>query len=148
MRGETLIEALVALGIITVVVTALVGVIVTSMGNTRFSEDQNLARQYAQEGMEIVRQTRDNDYAAFRSLTGDYCLASLPSVLTQPCSTGKNVDSFFRKVTIIQAGCSADVANVAVTVSWQDSKCPAANTFCHASRLESCLSSVNPVPPL
>jgi len=147
-RGETLVEVLVALGIITVVASALVGVVVTSMGNTRFSKDQNQATQYAQEGMEIVRQKRDDGYVAFRNIaTGTYCLDGGSTILDPDC-TAANVGSYLRKVTITQDGCDTDVANVTVTVSWQDSKCPAANAFCHTSRLESCLSSVNPVPTL
>ncbi len=151
MKGETLVEVLVALGIITVVASALVGVVVTSMGNTRFSKDQNQATQYAQEGMEIVRQKRDDDYAAFRAIaTGTYCLDGGSTTLDPDCTTA-NVGSYLRKVTIGQSlatRCALDVARVTVTVSWQDSKCPAANMFCHASKLESCLSSVNPVPTL
>lgn len=154
MKGETLVEVLVALGIITVVASALVGVVVTSMGNTRFSKDQNQATQYAQEGMEIVRQKRDDDYVVFRAIaTGTYCLdGSGANNLVQPCIDVANVGgSYLRKVTIGQSAatrCALDVARVTVTVSWQDSKCPAANMFCHASKLESCLSSVNPVPTL
>lgn len=151
MKGQTLIEVLAALGLIVVVATALAGVVVTSMGNARFSKDQNLATQYAQEGMEIMRRIRDDDYVDFRNIaSATYCLdegvAALP--LPSDCTTANVSGSFLRKVTITQDGCGANVANVAIAVSWQDSKCPAGNTFCHSSRLETCLSTVNPVPPL
>jgi Tfp pilus assembly protein PilV len=150
MKGQTLIEVLAALGIVIIIITALTGVVITSMSNTRFSKDQSLATQYAQEGMEIVRQKRDNNYADFRGLTGTYCLGT-STALDPDCSDAnitENGNSFLRKVTITQDGCGANVARVMVLASWQDSKCPAGNTFCHASRLESCLSTVNPVTSL
>lgn len=145
MKGQTLIEILVALGIITVVVTALASVVVTSMGNVKFSKNQNQATQYAQEGIEIVRQIRDNSYTTFQGKNGTYCLGSsnvLPPV-PSVCNTA-NVGEFIRKVTVVQNGCDTNVAKVTINVSWQDSKCSAANTYCHTSQLESCLSSVNP----
>lgn len=151
MKGETLVEVLVALGIITVVASALMGVVITSMGNTRFSKNQNLATQYSQEGMEIMRRIRDNNYVDFRNIpNATYCLDDGVMALPLPadCTNANVPGNFLRKVTITQGGCAANIANVTVTVSWQDSKCSAANTFCHTSRLESCLSSVNPVPPL
>lgn len=148
MKGQTFIEVLTVLGVITVIVTALAGVVITSTSNVQYSKNQNLATQYAQEGMEIMRQKRDTDYVAFRNITSNtYCLAEGSSVLTPNCTTA-NVVNFLRKVEITQSGCSTNVASVTVTVSWQDSKCPAGNSFCHTSRLVSCLSTVNPVPTL
>lgn len=151
MRGETLIEVLIALALITVVATALAAVVVTSMGNARFSKDQNLATQSAQEGMEIVRRIRDNNYVDFRNIaSATYCLNEGVTALPLPadCTSANVSGNFLRKVIITQDGCATNVAKVIVTVSWQDSKCSAANIFCHTSRLESCLSTVNPVPTL
>jgi prepilin-type N-terminal cleavage/methylation domain-containing protein len=147
-QGQTLIEVLVALGIIVVVASALSGLVVTSMGNVRFSKDQSLAAQYAQEGMEIVRDIRDSDYTAFQNIgNGTYCLAKNADTLSPNCSNA-NVDNFLRRVTIAQSGCAVNVARVEVSVAWRDSKCSAANPFCHAQRHETCLSAVNPVPTL
>lgn len=151
MKGDTLIEVLVALGLITVVITALAGVVITSMGNTQFSKNQNTATQYAQEGMEIIRRIRDDNYVNFRNIaSATYCFDEGVMALPLPpnCTSANVSGSFLRKVTITQNGCAVNVANVTVTVSWQDSKCPAINAFCHASRLESCFSTINPVPAL
>lgn len=152
MKGQSLIEVLAVLGVITVIVTVLAGVIITSMGNVLFSKNQNLATQYAQEGMEIMRQKRDSDYVTFRNYTGTYCLAKGSSVLGANC-TSANIDSIFlRKVEVAQSACAgnavSNMANITVSVSWQDSKCASTNSFCHTARLTSCLSTVNPVPPL
>lgn len=153
IKGQTLIEILVSLGIITILATALTAVVITSMDSAQFSKNKNLASQYAQEGMEIIRQKRDNDYVAFRSLTGVYCLAGDSTSLTQPCNAAANIEGiFFRKVTIIQSVCGVNpvtnAASVEVEVSWQDGKCTAGNAFCHNAKLASCFSTINPVPAL
>lgn len=146
MRGQTLIEVLVALGIIAVVATAIGGVVITSQGNASFGKNNNLASQYANEGLEIIRSMRDSDYSYFRSIaSGSYCLDKGKNDLGANCFSA-NVDGFLRKINITQNGCSTNVAKVEAVVSWQDSKCSSTTTFCHSSVLSTCLSSVNPVP--
>ncbi len=148
MKGQTLIEVLVALGLIGVIATVLSTVVLTSLGNARFSKDQSLATQYAQEGLEIIRLLRDKNYTVFRNISnGTYCLAKDAEDLSPDCQTA-NVDNFLRRVTVVQAGCAVSVARVSVIVSWQDSKCASGNPYCRNSNLETCLSTVNPVPTL
>jgi Tfp pilus assembly protein PilV len=147
-KGQSLVEVLVALGVILVVATSLSGVVITSMGNVRISRDKSLATQYAQDGLEIVRQIRDSDYAAFQSITsGTYCLAK-DSIILEPDCSAANVDNFLRKITITQSACAVNIARVSARVSWRDSRCPPSNSFCFNSQLDTCLSAVNPVPPL
>lgn len=147
-KGQGLIEVLVALGIISIVVTALATVVITSMDNAQLSKNQNHALQYSQEGIEVVRQLRDQDYITFRNYNSTYCLSKGSNTLGADC-TNPNIDNFFlRKVRVVQSGCSANVASAVVTVSWADGKCPNTNTFCRSSRLETCLSTVNQVPTL
>lgn len=152
MKGQTLIEVLAALGIITIIATVLAAVVVTSQRITGFSKDQKLATDYAQEGIEIMHQKRDNDYVSFRDFTGTYCLDGGSSVLDSDCPTAANItdngNNFLRKVTIAQDGCDDNIAKVTVEVSWQDSKCPASNLFCHKAQMITCLSTVNLVPTL
>lgn len=156
--GQTLIEILVALGIISIVVTALSTVVITSMGNAAFGKYQSLTTQYAQQALETMRSIRDSDYVAFKNkASGTYCLAKSKTTLADlialsNCATTPNVDNFIRTVAITQSapicGSSSNVSSVEVSVSWQDSKCPSSNLFCHSSKLSTCLSTVNPVPTL
>ena len=148
VSGQTLIEVLVALGIISIIVTALAALVVTSMSNAQLSKNQNQALDYAREGMEVVRRLRDEDVVGFRSYNNTFCLDKGSGVLGVDCAN-LNIDNFFlRKVIIVQSGCSANVASVVVTVSWADGKCTSGNAFCRVTRLESCLSVVNPVSAL
>ncbi len=149
MKGQTLIEVLVALGIIAVIVTALTAVVITSLGNTRYGKDQNLALQYAQEGLEVVRSIRDENYNVFASLAnGDYCLAKNSRTLNTTGCANANVDNYLRRVNIANSGCAAGITRVTVMVAWRDSKCPASSPFCHDVDLATCLSAVNPLSGL
>lgn len=150
MKGQTLIEVLVALSAVVMIVSAIAVVIIASLNNAQFSRDQDLATKYAQEGMEILRKVRNSDYTAFRSYNGTYCLgkgqASLPQA-SGACST-TNVDNFVRMIQIEQTpGCNATSAKATVSVSWTDGKCQS-GIFCHKSELISCFSTVNPIQGL
>jgi len=145
-KGQTLIEVIVALGVIALVATAITTVMTSTLNNAEFSNDQSLATKYAQEAMEILHSVRDNNYTQFAKYNGNYCLNQGEITLTQGnCSTPTIVNTFIRTVTINQAStCGANSAQVTVSVAWTDGKC-AHNVYCHASILISCLSTVNPV---
>jgi Tfp pilus assembly protein PilV len=146
-RGQSLIEAIGALAIIAIVVTAIAIAITAALSNTKYNQDETLTTKYAQQGSEIVRQIRDSNYNGFKSISGIYCLAKNQTTLgaTQSGCTTANVDSFIRSVQVEQVpGCATNVAKVTVVVSFIDGKCTA-NTFCHNVTNTSCLSTVNPV---
>ncbi|MBA3724502.1 MAG: prepilin-type N-terminal cleavage/methylation domain-containing protein [Candidatus Levybacteria bacterium] len=145
-KGETLIEALGALAIVAIVITAVTMVITTALSNALFNENQTLATKFAQQGIETVRQVRNTDYSAYRSYNGLYCLGKGQTTLGTPqsrCST-PNADTFIRSVTIEQSpGCAPNVSRVIVRVAFTSGKCQP-NTYCHAQTHTSCLSTVNP----
>jgi len=147
-RGQTLIEALAALAITAIIVTAISVLVTSSLNNSQFSKNENLATKYAQEGMEIVRHVRDLSYNQFRNYDGTYCLAKGATTLgasTSSCTT-PNVDNYVRSAQIQQnPGCGPNLARVTMNVAWADSKCQP-NTFCHKSSLVSCYSTVDPLP--
>ena len=148
VNGQTLIEVLVALGIISVIVTALGALVVTSMSNAQLSKNQNQALDYAREGMEVVRRLRDEDVVGFRNYNNTFCLDKGSGALGVDC-VDPNIDNFFlRKVIVVQSGCTTNVSSVVVAVSWADGKCASGNAFCRVSKLETCLSVVNSVPTL
>ena len=125
-KGETLIEALAALALVAIVISAITTLITTSLSNATYNENQTLATKYAQQGIESVRQIRNFNYAAFRNYNGLYCLgkgqANLGTVQTA-CST-PNTDNFIRSVQIEHSpGCATNVARVTVNVAFTDGKC-------------------------
>lgn len=144
--GQTLIETLAALAVISIVISAIAISMTTALNNAKFNQNQTLATKYAQQGSEIVHQIRDNDYVTFKGYTAPlYCLAKNSTSLVVGSCTTPNFDTFIRSVQITQGGCGANAARVTVTVSFTDGKCQS-GVYCHSQVNASCLSTVNPVP--
>ena len=80
-KGQTLIEAVVVIAVGIVVVGALVFATIASLRNSGAAKNQAQATKLAQEGLEIVRTSRDRD-GVINNLSGtNYCWAS-------SCNTG------------------------------------------------------------
>ena len=152
-KGQTLIEALIALGVSVVIVGAIALSIISGINNATFSKNQNLATAYAQEGMDIVHQQSESDWETFKNIaSGTYCLdqnaTSLDSGSDCISVITPNISSFFlRKVKIDPAGsgCSSG-EKVSVIVAWSDGKCTGpGNSLCHNITLDSCITQINSV---
>lgn len=152
LKGETLIEVLIALSIAVVVITTITTLSISSLSNTQFVRDQNQAAKYAQEGLETMRSLRNSDYgdyATYGSATGlTYCLGENETTLdlsVTSCTIPNIVDKFIRSVTIeLDGGCGTDLVYTVVNVSWTSGKC-SGGSFCHMSTLSSCMSTEAPI---
>src|ERR1700722_6827093 len=109
-RGQTLIETLAALAIISIVIVAIATAVTSSLSNATYNQNETIATKYAQQGTEVINQIRDGSYTNFKNYTGTYCLAKSATTLgtAQASCTTKNVDNFIRSVQIQQAGCAAN----------------------------------------
>lgn len=171
-QGQSLVEVLVSLVTISLIIGAITAATITALNNSVYSKNLNLATQYAQQGMEIVRNLRDRQASSFNQLNGFYCLAKACSDIhptsnnpQDPCGPksilcdqnvgGENADIFVRQVFVDPNGayCKDITQNVTqgtqvtVNVSWFDSKCGTSNVFCHTVSLSSCLSAYNAISP-
>jgi prepilin-type N-terminal cleavage/methylation domain-containing protein len=147
LQGQTLIETLAALAILSILIVAIATSVISSLSNAEFNDNQTLATKYAQQGLEYVTQIRDQNYANFKNYNGTYCLGQNPSSLgtAQASCTAQNYGSFIRSVVIQQTpGCGTNVAAVTINVSFTDGKCQG-GAYCHAATEASCLSTVNPI---
>jgi prepilin-type N-terminal cleavage/methylation domain-containing protein len=150
MRGDTLIEVLIALAVAVVVISAVTTLGITSLSNARFGASQEQASKYTQEGMETVRKIRNANYAGFAAISsGVYCLAkNSPTLTVGPCSTPNIDNTYIRSVEIRQnvscGAISANLAHTTVRVSFTDGKC-ATGTYCHVTESSSCLSTRSPI---
>lgn len=149
MKGQTLIEVLLALGVAVVVLSATVVAVLAALNNAQFSKNQNIATQYAQEGMEVMRNMRNSNWTLFSSYaTGQYCLDQNSTGLSgrdpnvQGCN-GQNVGIYARRVDIVKDSAACGGSNqtkVTVSVSWASNKCTDTNNlYCHKVELVSCL---------
>src|SRR3989338_6343565 len=118
-RGQTIVEATIALASILLALTAISIAVMTSLNNSSFIKDQTLASKYAQQGMEHMRYLRNIDPVSFEAMESQiYCMNPPDNSLVPGQCSGVNI----------------------ATVYWASSKCDAADRFCHKSQLISCFS--------
>lgn len=171
-HGQTLIEVLVGLAAAVAVMSAMTVSTINALNNAQFSRSQNLATNYAQQGMEVVKNLQAIDYGTFSSLSGTYCFAQScneidgdPTHVGQACAkiSGArcpgtlNIGSqFVRTVTFHTndaevAKCNAngttENTKVDVTLSWYDQRCTnSSNLYCHNVIVSSCFNDAEIVP--
>lgn len=150
-KGQTIIEAIVALMTILLIITAIAIVIVNGLYNSTFIKNQNQANKYAQQGIEFVRNIQRNDLGVFGAFNQNttYCIDNQNNTLTRTsCSdTGVNTGTGFnRTIAFSPSGgqCPNTEIKVTVIVKWASTKCPSTNTFCHKSELVTCMPYAYP----
>lgn len=162
LKGLTIVEVVIALGAGAVILTALTYITLTSLSNSRQGSSQALATQLAQEGMEIMRNMKENSWTGFTALQDTtYCLASACTALSASSGNscgprvgvcGLNVSGRYVREVSLQHGVtrctpSAPVAGrtyigVDSLVSWKDSKCTnPSDPYCHKVKVESCFAN-------
>lgn len=159
-EGQTLVEVLIAISVTVIIISSMTIAVITAISNADYSKNQNLATQFAQEGMEIVKQMQGSNYQTLSTLNGRYCLAQTCSMLStgsgscgvnsggtgSNCSTNVNNNIFIRQVDILPAGSPqstcVNTIQATVTVLWTDSKCNA-GAYCHNEQIVSCFSNAS-----
>src|SRR5450759_4358473 len=99
-KGQGLVEALIALGAAVVIISAITVAVITSVHNSDFAKYQNLATNYAQQGLAIVKQQSQLDWNNTATYSGTFCLNQgatthppFSSPLNPPC--GINAGNMF-----------------------------------------------------
>lgn len=144
--GQTLLEALIALATAVVIISAMTVIVLSSLSNAQFSKNQNQATQYAQQGIEFLKNLSQTNWTTFASYTGTYCMLadnSLSPKTGQDCgSPPNNVGIYSREVTInqISSSCNPSTSLVTVSIGWSDNKCTSpTDVYCHKVKLISCI---------
>jgi len=109
-QGQSLIETVVAMAVVVIVILALVAVTTVSVRNASFSRNQALATKYAQEAIEKVRASREqNTWENFKiNCSSVISGIILPSPFSFYSGTG--------------CTCGSDSCDVKIIVSWTDAK--------------------------
>lgn len=137
-KGQTLIEVVIAVGLIVMVLTTLVAGLTLGIRNNRVAKDQAVAKDYTRAAQEWLRSMRDQGgWETFASVlrshaTGStvrYCLRTLPDSLASfnsltagTCGAGQTVDGRFTRQAVITltGGANPTKAEAVVTVTWVD----------------------------
>lgn len=155
--GQTIIEAIVALSAILLTISAIAVAVLTGISNSTFVKNQNLGNKYAQQGIEFVRNIKENDINKFINYSGTWCIdeSVSPPVLTQEATKCGGIvnagDTHIREI-IFDVGstgtsyspCSEKETRITVKASWPSGKCGETDRYCHRSELATCFINQPP----
>ncbi len=128
--GQTLLELVIALGVVAVVITALVSAVTASLRYSQVTRYRSRAVKFAQEGVELTRKIRDEQswstFFAYTGGDGRWCLDA-NGVWTDDDGNGTcpiaSGDEFWRSVHFSWDG-TDETMIVTVRVSWGDRGVP------------------------
>lgn len=170
MKGQTIVEVVVALAAGIVVLSALTLMMLSSLNNASEGSSRTIAIQYAQDGLETLRNFKDNNWSRLVVLsnnsTNSYCMASTCTYVTTTVGSkcgpvvstcGLNIDnSFSRKVDLKPDDpkcipqnpiAGKNYIRAIMTVSYGDGKCTSSsNPYCHNVQVESCFTNYDTRP--
>ena len=117
--GQSLVEAMVAIAVAVLIITALVGLAIGAVRSANAAKNRSLAVAYAQEGIEAVRSIRDRSFSELPSAGGPYQLVWTGTEWNWSLGE-QTLDTIFSRgftVTIESAGKMI----VVLSVAWSDS---------------------------
>lgn len=125
-KGQSLVEAVVAIGLVTLVLVALISAITFSLANAQYSRNKSIATKYAQEAIEAMRKLRDAGWPAFYTWANDttgrtYCMTNTFTLTNIPPACvviDDTYDIFTRTVKLVGNGGTRDRVSVQVVVTW------------------------------
>lgn len=89
--GQTLVEAVVVIGVVVLLVTGLLAGTTASLRSAQSGRTRTQAISLAQQGVEIIRGLRDEQWDTFEVLTGAYCLGDDHQLNTAAGSCAPNI---------------------------------------------------------
>jgi Tfp pilus assembly protein PilV len=128
LEGQSLFEVVLALGLATLIIVAIVSLATNSIRNTSFSRDKTLSTRYTQEATEWLRGQRDEDWDVFTANIifcpappYTQCLDTLSWGDCGACGEDELIENKFkREVSFTEV--AADSVSMEVRVYWTDSQ--------------------------
>ncbi len=116
VRGQSLVESVVTLGVVILLVTGLVVGTTSSLKYAQSSKSRSVATQYAAEGLELARKERDAGWVAF-ARDGNFCVGATGEIPTEPCTL---IDGKYTRTLTYTCDNVLDPQSVIVvsTVTW------------------------------
>lgn len=120
-KSFSLIEVLVFTAVLGLFFVAAISVATFNLKNMKIQEHKILATRYAEEGIEWVKQEKEDDWTLFTAHnTGTYCLNSLNWSNSSACAADSYISGTFFKRELSLTKPLTDQVNATVTVTWQD----------------------------
>lgn len=123
-QGQSLVEIIVAVGVVILLVMGIVVATTTSLRSGQRGKDKGLAVKYAQEGIELVRDLRNQGWIDFQSRDGLWCLAKDGTWTKSLGTCDANIDNLYTRGVTFGWDAGNSRMNVVVVVSWSDGDIP------------------------
>jgi type II secretory pathway pseudopilin PulG len=121
-KGQTLIEIIVAIGVVVLLVTGLLAGATATLKAAQYSRVKSLAVRYSQEALETARTVRNTGWETFStygSVGGiTWCLNKAGSWTQAPGSCSPNIDNIYTRTVVFTW--QDPKMNVAVSTTWTD----------------------------
>jgi Tfp pilus assembly protein PilV len=125
--GATIVEAIVAIGIAGVIITAIMAMVVTAINTSDLSKSRTTATNYANEGAEIARSVRDSmtwgSFFANYVSPGTVCSTCQVTSAGGLAISGVSISPYTRTVLLSDGspvGSPQSRVTVDVTVTWSN----------------------------
>lgn len=137
-QGQTLVEAVVVVGVVVLLVTGLVSATTVSLRSVQSGRIRSQAVSLSQEGIEIARGIRDESWDDFAGLVGLYCLGDnqqmmpaagscVPNITTPQGTLTRSVSFNWQNpkmvvtvtVSYVEGEGTRDVANTTYFTRWK-----------------------------
>lgn len=129
-KGQSLVEVVVAFGVVIVIVTGLLSTTLVSIKATRIGKMRTQAVKYAQDGIELTRGLRDNfDWPTFQAYAGGLTDGStltwcVDNTSTWPATSGAcsfpNIDNIFTRNVTFTWDSVTEYMDVTSSVRWTE----------------------------
>ena len=122
IQGQSLMEVVLAIGVISLILVAIVSLTTGSVRNSTFSRDNAAAIHYSEEAMEWLRGQRDAGWQQFYAnvaFSTNWCLADLNWAISTSCGTTPITNTPFVR-DLLFSNRNLNTTNARVTVSWSD----------------------------
>lgn len=119
-KGQTILEAIVVVGIVAVFVSAIVVLSVITLHSVAIAKHRSKATTYARAGIEQVRSLRDGEYTSFKEKNGKYCLNAsfIWTSTTENCPL--SIDNYYSRTVTLDWSSDPDTVNVSSDVMWHE----------------------------
>lgn len=113
----SLIEAILSVGLFVLVITAFTGIIFYGQQSTAIAGNRARATYLAEEGLEAVRNMRDQNFTNLTDGTYGLTLASNGGSNQWDFTGSETIDIFTRQITV--STIDASTKNIVSTITWQ-----------------------------
>jgi Tfp pilus assembly protein PilV len=122
-KGQSLFEVIIAIGITSMILVAIINTAILSVRNTSFSRNKTLASRHSQQAVEWLRGERDANWDTFSARSNTvWCMSNLDWTKNRICTDTDNIPTTPFKREISLTNTSGQQIDAKVKVYWNDSQ--------------------------